>query len=143
MNTVTNLEIVNFLDVTFNLNNGMFKTYKKLNDILLYIKKSSNDLPQIIKQLPKIISNRLLKNSSNEEVFNESKGEYENSLKQSGYNNINLKYQPLITFNMKQKHHQNITWFDVSTNVAKSFCNCYASIFLLLTAFIKYLITIL
>ena len=87
-------------------------------------KKSSDGLPQIIKQLPKVISKRLLKNSSNEEFFNESRAEYENALKKIGYNNINLKYQPLITFNMKQKQHQNITWFDVSINVAKSFCNC-------------------
>ena len=82
----TNLKIVDFLDITFNLNNGTFKPYKKPNDSLLYIKKSSNHPPQIIKQLPKIINDRLSKNSSNEEVFNESKGEYENALKQSGYN---------------------------------------------------------
>ena len=57
-----------------------------------YIKKNSNHPPQIIKQLPKIIKNRLLENSSNENVFNESKGEYENALKQSGYTNISLNY---------------------------------------------------
>ena len=65
----TNLKIVNFLDITFNLKNGTFKPYKKPNNSLLYIKKSSNHLPQIIKQLPKIISDRLSKNSSNEELF--------------------------------------------------------------------------
>ena len=81
----TNLKIVNFLDITFNLNNGTLKPYKKANDLLLCIKKSSNHPPQIIKQLPKIISDRLSKNSSNEEVFNESKGAHENALKQSGY----------------------------------------------------------
>ena len=77
----TNLKIVNFLDITFNLSNGTFKPYKKTNDSMLYIQKSSNHLPQIIKQLPKIISDRRSKNSSNEENFNESKGEYENALK--------------------------------------------------------------
>ena len=45
----TNLKIVNFLDITFNLNNGMSKPYKKPNDSLLYIKKSSNHPTQIIK----------------------------------------------------------------------------------------------
>ena len=98
----TNLKIVDFLDTTFNLNSGTFKPYKKPNDSLLYIKKSSNHPPQIIKQLPKIINDRLSKDSSNEEVFNESKGEYENALKQSGYNNISLKHQPLIASNIKQ-----------------------------------------
>ena len=77
----TNLKIVNFLDITFNLSNGTFKPYKKPNDSMLYIQKSSNHLPQIIKQLPKIISDRRSKNSSNEEDFNECKGEYENALK--------------------------------------------------------------
>ena len=81
--------------------------------LFLYIAiKSSNRLPQKIKQFPKIISDRLSKNVSNEEVFNESKREYENALKQSGYNKINLKYQPLVTSYAKQKLHRNIIWFN-------------------------------
>ena len=35
----TNLKIVNFLDITFSLNNSTFKPYKKPTDSLLYIKK--------------------------------------------------------------------------------------------------------
>ena len=34
----TNLKIVNFLDITFNLDNGSFKPYRKPSDSLLYIK---------------------------------------------------------------------------------------------------------
>ena len=41
----TNLKIVDFLDITFNLNNGTYKPYKKP--------------PQIINQLPKIINESL------------------------------------------------------------------------------------
>ena len=55
-----------------------------------------------------IISDRLSKNFPEEEILNKSKEEYENALKQSGYNNISLKCQPLITSNIKQKHHGNI-----------------------------------
>ena len=90
-------------------------------------KEISNYPPRIIKQLPKIINDRLSKNPSNEEVFNESKGEYENALKQSDHDNINLKYLPLITSKTKQKRRRNIIWFNppfsrnVSTNVAKKF----------------------
>ena len=100
----------------------MFKPYKKPNDSLLYLKKSSNHRSQIIKQLPKIIRDTLPKNSSYEEGYDESKSKYED-----GYNNINLKYQPLHTSNTKQKHHPNIIWFNppsscnVSTSVAKKF----------------------
>ena len=41
---VTKLKIVNFLDITFNLNNGTVKPYKKPNDSLLYIKKVQTTL---------------------------------------------------------------------------------------------------
>ena len=76
----TNSKVVDFLDITFNLNNGIYKPYKKPNDRLLYINKSSNHPPQIINQLPKIISDRLSRNSSNKEVFNTAKGEYEEAI---------------------------------------------------------------
>ena len=36
----TSLKIADFLDITFNLNNGTYRPYKKPNDLLLYIKKS-------------------------------------------------------------------------------------------------------
>ena len=46
----TNLKIVKFLDMTFNLLNGSYKPYKKPNDTLLHIDKNSNHPPQIIKK---------------------------------------------------------------------------------------------
>ena len=52
----TNLKILDFLDTTFNLNNGTYRPYKKPNDLLLYINKSSNHPPQIINQLPQIMN---------------------------------------------------------------------------------------
>ena len=69
----TNLKIVGFLDTTFNLNNGTYRPYKKPNNLLWYINKSSNHPPQIINQLQKIINESLSRKSSNEEVFNSSK----------------------------------------------------------------------
>ena len=71
-----NLKEVDFLDVTLNLQNGTFRPYKKPNDKLLYIHSSSNRQPQIIKQLPNSISERLSKNSSDQEIFNTAKVEY-------------------------------------------------------------------
>ena len=54
----TNLHIVDFLDVTFNLLDGTYKPCRKLNDDqLLYVNTSSNHPRQIIKQLPVSISN--------------------------------------------------------------------------------------
>ena len=54
-----NLHVVNFLDVTFDLNNGKFKPYRKPNDDPLYINRHSNHPPSIIKQLPTSINKRI------------------------------------------------------------------------------------
>ena len=103
----TNSKVVDFLDITFNPNNGIYKPYKKRNDRLLYINKSSNYPPQIINQLPKTISD-----SSNKEVFNKAKGEYEEALKCSGYSNVSLLFHQSKTSHLKQQRHRNIKWLN-------------------------------
>ena len=52
----TQLKIVNFLDVTFNLVNGTYRPYKEAKESLLYINTSFNHPPQVIKQLTTSIS---------------------------------------------------------------------------------------
>ena len=89
----TNLKIVNFLDVTFNLADSTYRPYRKPNDNLLYIHTSSNHPPQIIKHRPESTEKRLSNNSFNEQVVNSVKPEYEKVLKYSGYKNVNLKYR--------------------------------------------------
>ena len=44
------------------------------------------------KQLPMSTSNRLLNNSSNKQVFDMAKSEYEKALRKSGYKNFSLIY---------------------------------------------------
>ena len=79
--------------MTFNLLDGTYKPYKKTNDQLLYVNTSSNHPPQIIKQLPISISNRLSNNSyNNKPAFDMSKSEYEKALRESGYKNVSLIY---------------------------------------------------
>ena len=56
------IKVVDFLDITFNLNSGTYKPYKQSNDPLLYISKISNLLPQIISRLPIIFGDRLSRN---------------------------------------------------------------------------------
>ena len=126
---VTNLQEVDFLDVTFNLINNTYRPYKKPNDNLTYINTSSNHPPNIIKQLTKTTSERLSKNSSSVEIFNSSKLEYEDALKKSGhtepliYNYIPPR-PPSRNLNGRKRK---INWFNppfnanVSTNVAKTF----------------------
>ena len=123
--TKTNLHIFAFLDVTFNLLDGTYKPYKKPNDQPLYVNASSNHPPQIINQLPISISNRLSNNSSNKQVFDMSKGEYEKALRESGYKNVSLIYTDKKDIKQKRNRSRNIIWFNppfnknVSTNVAK------------------------
>ena len=123
------MHIVDFLDVTFNLLDGTYKPYKKRNDHLLYVNTSSNHPPQVIKQLPISISNRLSNNSSNKQVFDMSKGEYEKALRESGYKNVSLIYTDKKDIKQKRNRSRNIIWFNppfnknVSTNVGKQFLN--------------------
>ena len=123
------MHIVDFLDVTFNLLNGTYKPYKKPNDQLFYVNTSSNHTPQIIKQLPIFISSLLSNNSSNKQVFDMSKGEYEKVLRKSGYRNVNLIYIDRRDIKQKRNCHRSIIWFNppfnksVSTNVTKRFLN--------------------
>ena len=88
--------------MTFNLLENSYRPYKKPNDKLLYINTESNHPPEVIKHIPISINKRLNQNSSNEQIFNSSKKEYEEALKQSGYKNFDLKYDPEKT-NTKTK----------------------------------------
>ena len=90
---VTNLTEVDFLDVTFNLENNTYRPYKKPNDKSICIDVSSNHPPQIKKQLTNIISNTLSQNSSNADIFNDSKLEYEEAQKKCGHT-TKLTYTP-------------------------------------------------
>ena len=106
------------------------RTYKKPNDKLIYIDVSSNHPPQIKKQLTKIISDRLSRNSSNADIFNNTKLEYEEALKKCGHT-TKLTYTPPNheQNNIRRKEQHKIIWsnppfnLDVSTNVAKIFLN--------------------
>ena len=84
-------------------------------------------------ELPNSISEKLSKNSSNQEIFNTAKVEYEDALKTSGYN-IDLKF----TNNKLEKRKtrkQNIIWLNplfiksISTNVANTFLQLIAKHF--------------
>ena len=125
----TNLRIVNFLDVTLNLSTGKYQTYNKPDNDPLYIDVNSIHPPNISKNLPNSLSKRKNKLSSNEHVFNSTKGLYNNVLKNSGYKQ-NIKFQHNV-FVEAQKRKSNrgrkIIWFNppyrcsVATDIGKKF----------------------
>ncbi len=80
------MHVVNFLDVTFDLNNGKFKPYRKPNDDPLCINRHSNHPPSIIKQLPASINKRISALSADEQTFHESAPIYQNALRHSNFN---------------------------------------------------------
>ena len=124
----TNLKIVDFLDVTLNLSNGTYSPYNKPNDQLLYVHTSSNHPPQIINMLPKSFNERLSRNSSDPEIFDKAKIDYEKALKNSGYKSVNLTFKKPAEKQSRTRSHK-IIWFNppfnesVTTNVAKRFLN--------------------
>ena len=121
-----NMKVVNYLDVTFNLNDGTYRPYQKPDNIIQYMHVKSNLFPNTIKQISKTIEKRLSQLSSNEEIFNESAPFYEEKLHQSGYQQ-KLKYNTKT--HSKRNHKRNIIWFkppfnrNVSTKIDKYFLN--------------------
>ena len=121
-----NLKKVDFLDVQFDLLNNKYFPYKKPNDTPLYVNKSSNHPPSILKQIPSMTAKRLSNLSCNEEEFKKVVPEYEEVLKTSGYDE-KLKYKPnQMRRNQRQR---NILWYNppfdlqIKTNVARNFLN--------------------
>ena len=123
--TMTNLKIVNFLDITFDLRTGTYKPYSKPNDKPMYINVNSNHPPNIIKCLPKMIANRISRISSNKDIFDKAAPYYNEALKSSGYKD-EIKYEKQ---NVKQKRTRSrkVIWFNppfsinVKTNIARRF----------------------
>ena len=69
---VCNLKIVNYLDVTLDLELGIYKPYRKPDNEINYVNVHSNHPPCIIKQIPLSIQTRLSNLSSNEAIFQEA-----------------------------------------------------------------------
>ena len=79
------MEVVNYLDVTFNLNDGTYKAYTKPNNKIKYIHKNSNHPPSVILQIPLSIESRLSTLSFNKKIFQEPVSPYQKALQNSGY----------------------------------------------------------
>ena len=87
-----NKKVVDFLDVTFNLDTGDFKPFMKPNDTPLYVNRNSNHPPSIIKNLPAGINKRLSSISATEGVFKNAIPPYQEALENSGYQTA-LKFE--------------------------------------------------
>ena len=79
------MKVVNYLDVTFNLNGGTYKPYTNPDNEIKYIHKDSNYPLSVICQIPLSIESRLSTLSYDKEVFPETLRNYQKALKNSGY----------------------------------------------------------
>ena len=109
------MKAVNFLDVTLNLTTGKYQPYNKPDNNPLYINIVSNHPPNIIKNLPRNISERINNSSADETTFNKSKYLYNNALAESGFEySITFQKQQntsTVTNNTKNRKRK-IIWFN-------------------------------
>ena len=107
-----NLKIVNFLDVTLNLQNGTYQPFHKPNETPMYINVNSNHPPNIIKKLPSMIERRISDLSATKEIFDSSKLYYEQALKKSGYD-AKLQYvPPQENLGRRRNRKRQIIWYN-------------------------------
>ena len=93
----------NFLDIFLDLDNNIYRPYRKENQMPIYINKESNHPPAITKQLPNMISNRLSNLSCSSDIFMSEKPLYQTALKSAGYKE-ELKY--IDSLNLKKKRNR-------------------------------------
>ena len=127
-----NKKVVNFLDITLDLNTGLYIPYMKENNTILYINTKSNHPPSSLKNIPQNVTNRLSRNSANQEIFNASIQPYQDALVASGYSDNlkfddNVKQQQLQPQPKRRNRTRKVTWFNppfslnVKSNIGKIF----------------------
>ena len=123
-----NETVVDYLDMTFDIQRKEYKPYTKPCNHLLYVNTQSNHPSHVIKTIPQSVQSRLSTISSNEKIFDEAKGQYENALHTAGYKDkLNFKPNTGDAQNQTQqkRRSRNITWFNppysssVKSNIGK------------------------
>ena len=103
----SNMKIVNYLDITLNLNDGSYRPYKKSTEETNYIHVNCDHPSSILKQLPMSIEKRLSSSSPSKEIFKENAPYYEQDLSNCGYKEKLNYHDPtspnLITKRKRQK----------------------------------------
>ena len=123
-----NQQSTNFLDITFDLTNNSYKPYRKPNNEPLYINRSSNHPPNILRELPKSINKRINKLSCNKQTFDLAAPTYNDALRNSNFD-TELQYEPQTNNinNSRRNRTRNILWYNppfnknVKTNIACNF----------------------
>ena len=102
----------NFLDITFDLNNGTYKPYRKPNDESLYTNRSSNHPPPVLRELPHSINRRINTLSCDKETFEAAAPTYNDALTRSNFNTQLIYDQPDTNANTQRKRQRNVIWYN-------------------------------
>ena len=102
-----NKKMVNFLDVTLDLNSGQYMPYMKPNNKLQYVNTKSNHPPAVLKNIPLGVNKRLSEISSNEEIFHRAAPVYQKALDDSDYE-FELHYEQPRPETDKRSRKRNI-----------------------------------
>lgn len=112
----SNLRIVNFLDLTLDLNCGKHFPYRKPNDVPSYIHRRSNHPPTILRNIPAAISRRITDSSSDASAFQQAAPTYDSALKASGYSDtISFLDERKERRRNTDRHHRRprkVIWFN-------------------------------
>ena len=121
-----NFKAVYYLDITFDLTTGLFKSYNKINNISRYVKCKIKALAIYTERNTKICSKRISSNSCNEQVFNAAAPFYNDILDKCGYSE-KLSFEKEQYTHERRNRGRNIIWYNppfsknVKTNIAKQF----------------------
>ena len=77
-----NLKVVNFLDITLDLEREIYLPYMKENHTPVYVDVQSNHPPLVLKNIPLGVNRRLSKLSANKEIFDKACPPLPGSLKE-------------------------------------------------------------
>ena len=126
-----NLKTVDYLDISFDLNTGIYKPFNKPNNKPLYINASSNHPLSLLKRIPKSVSKRITTDSCHEDIFRKSAPFYNSIFQDCGFNE-NIKYclEESVSSRRRKNRSRNIIWYNppfsrnVKTNIENIFSNC-------------------
>ena len=124
----SNLKVVDYLDITLNLESGKYHPYRTPGNDPLYINAKCNHPPSIIKEIPRSIGRRISALSSDRDQFNNAGKVYNQALRTSGYNG-KIQYTENTQASQRRQRNRSrkIIWFNppfsknVQTNVEQSF----------------------
>ena len=110
-------KVVNFLDIELNLTKNSYKPYVKAQDSLLYVHNDSNHPPNIIRNLPGMICNRISNLCKDSDTFDESKNMYIEALKAAGHKNFEDKFVYKKQMAIKKKtRKRDVLWYNPPYN---------------------------